>query len=106
MGIPEIHPNDILMAISNFEIIDVRRPEEFNGELGHIEGAKLVTLGPDLFSFLRSAERTKKFVFVCRSGNRSGQATLLSQELGISDSANMLGGMLLWNELNLPVSRD
>ncbi|MBX7232327.1 MAG: rhodanese-like domain-containing protein [Bdellovibrionales bacterium] len=86
-----------------FKIVDVRRPEEFTGELGHIEGAQLVTLGPDLIKFLESADKSQEMVFVCRSGGRSGQATALSCELGFSLTRNMSGGMLRWNELGFSV---
>lgn len=85
--------------------VDVRRPDEYVGELGHIEGARLVTLGPDLMRFLNDFDRSKEIVFICRSGARSGQATALSKDLGFNHTANMVGGMLRWNELGFPVVR-
>lgn len=104
-GVLEVHPSDLKNHLSEFELIDVRRPDEFVGELGHIDGARLVTLGPDLVQHLEKEDKNKKIVFICRSGGRSGQATLHSQSLGFKTVYNMTGGMLLWNELKLPVSR-
>ncbi|MFW7380653.1 MAG: MBL fold metallo-hydrolase [Oligoflexus sp.] len=104
-GVPEVSPAELARHKDQVRIIDVRRPEEFNNELGHIPGAELVTLGEDLSRFLRSSDRTQEIVFVCRSGGRSNQATVESQQLGYKKTVNLVGGMLRWNEENLPVER-
>ncbi len=105
-GIPEVSVHqvqEISLKDSSVRLIDVRRPEEFTGELGHVTGAKLVTLGPEFLEFLKQADKSQKYVFICRSGARSGQATLESQSQGFQFIANMTGGMLKWNEAKLPV---
>jgi rhodanese-related sulfurtransferase len=103
--VPTIHPAEVRGAIGQVSIIDVRNPDEFIGELGHIKTARLVTLGPDLESFLKSEDKTKETVFVCRSGGRSGRATQMARMLGFSNSMNMEGGMLLWNEEGLETEK-
>ncbi len=102
-GVPEVTPEEFKDHSGKITLIDVRRPDEFDGELSHISGAKLVTLGPDLDRFLSSHDRDDEIVFVCRSGARSGQATLQSRAMGFSKSSNLQGGMLLWNERKYPV---
>lgn len=87
------------LHLEGASIIDVRRPDEFNNELGHIKGARLVTLGPDLTAFLESGDKTQEIIFVCRSGARSGQALNESIKLGYKNTRNMTGGMLRWNDL-------
>lgn len=104
-GIPEVLPQNLKDHLKGLRIIDVRRPEEYVGELGHIAGAELITLGPDLIQFLEKNDRSEEIVFVCKSGGRSGQATLLSKNLGYLHTANMIGGMIKWNELKYPVSK-
>lgn len=111
-GIPEISAESFQKNLTdktnpNLIIVDVRRAEEFTGELGHIPGAKLVTLGPELVNFLEENEKTpdQQMVFVCRSGGRSAQATSLAIEFGFTNTANLSGGMLRWNELKFPVER-
>ena len=104
-GIREVAPQDLIEHLSEYKIIDVRKPEEFTGELGHIHGAKLFTLGPDLVNFLEKEDKKSSVVFVCRSGGRSGQATLYSQQMGFENTYNMQGGMIYWNELKLPVEK-
>lgn len=104
-SIREVQPGQVQSHLGKVQLVDVRTPEEFVGELGHIEGAKLVTLGKDLEDFLAKGDRDAEIVFVCRSGGRSGQATKLSQDLGYKKSMNLRGGMTLWNQLQLPIVR-
>lgn len=110
-GIPEVSVEDVYshrgdIKNNRVRLIDVRRPEEYNNELGHIAGAELVTLGPDLTAFLEKGDRAQEIVFVCRSGGRSGTATAESVRLGYKLTANMVGGMLRWNEIKLPVEKN
>lgn len=105
-GIPEIDVAEVQKHATNLKLIDVRRPDEFNGELGHIEGARLITLGPDLEEFLNThTDKNETIIFICRSGARSGNATIVARELGFKSAFNMTGGMIRWNDFSLPVSR-
>ena len=83
--------------------IDVRRPDEFVGPLGHIEGARLVTLETDLEAALPHLPKDQTYIFVCRSGGRSGRATELALQSGFQSVFNMAGGMIAWNEAGYPV---
>jgi glyoxylase-like metal-dependent hydrolase (beta-lactamase superfamily II)/rhodanese-related sulfurtransferase len=110
-GIPEISVEDLLSHMdaakaNKIKLIDVRRPDEYNNELGHIDGTKLITLGPDLTAFLEQGNRADEIVFVCRSGGRSGTATAESIRLGYKFTINMAGGMIRWNEKKQPVVRN
>lgn len=105
-GIPEIDVDEVRRHGINLKLIDVRQPDEFNAELGHIKGATLVTLGPPLQDFLNNHKDKKELiVFICRSGNRSGTATLMARDLGFNETYNMTGGMIRWNEYEYPVER-
>lgn len=92
-------------SVRDYTVIDVRGPDEFVGELGHIKGAQLVTLGIDLHNFFETAAKDKNYLFVCRSGGRSTQATLLAKSKGFTNVTNMAGGMIHWNELALKADR-
>jgi rhodanese-related sulfurtransferase len=105
-GVPEISVSQLHQNVGKVRIVDVRTPEEFNNELGHIKGAELVTLGPELTRFLENGDRSQEIAFVCRSGGRSGHATVESRRLGYNLTANMIGGMIAWNEARLPVERE
>jgi sulfur dioxygenase len=110
-GIPEITVDDLNAHIESakkgkIKLVDVRGPDEFNNELGHIEGAILKTLGPELAKYLKQGDRSEEIVFICRSGGRSGTATSESIQMGYKFTANMVGGMLAWNEKKLPIQRN
>jgi rhodanese-related sulfurtransferase len=98
-GLPEVTCEQLHSALKKVKIVDVRRPDEFVGEYGHIPGAELVTLGPELDVYLKSASKDAAYVFVCRSGARSGNATIQAQNLGFREVYNMQGGMIRWTEL-------
>lgn len=103
-GIPTVTPKDV-MKLKDGILIDVRMPDEYIGELGHIERARLITLGPELENFLKTADKTLPIIFICRSGARSGKATASALALGFENVYNMEGGMLAWNSLSLPISK-
>ncbi len=106
-GIPEIDVDEVHKHGKTLRLVDVRRPDEFNNELGHVAGASLVTLGPDVEELIESVKDPNEvIVFICRSGSRSGTATLMARELGLKNVFNMTGGMIRWNDFQLPVERD
>lgn len=106
-GVPEVIVEDVYNALGQVKLVDVRRSDEFNNELGHIQGSELVTLGLQLTDYLKNYKnKDQEIIFVCRSGKRSEDATLEAQKLGFKTVANMIGGMILWNEKKLPVERN
>ncbi|MGH8009168.1 MAG: MBL fold metallo-hydrolase, partial [Candidatus Binatia bacterium] len=84
-------------------LLDVREPEEFTGELGHIPGSRLVPLKelPARASELE-AYKGKEVVVICRAGVRSATAAAILTGLGFEHVSNLKGGMLDWNEQNQP----
>jgi 3-mercaptopyruvate sulfurtransferase SseA len=66
----------------------LREPGEFDGPLGHIDGAKLIPLG--------ELGQDRPIVAACRAGSRSAQTTVILREAGFGDVANLPGGMLRW----------
>jgi rhodanese-related sulfurtransferase len=104
-GVPEISPEDAKPILNSVILVDVRNQEEYYGELSHIKGSKLVTLGPDLTNYLENSDKQKEILFVCKSGGRSGKAALEALKLGHKSVASLSGGMILWNELKYPVEK-
>lgn len=100
--VKDVDPKELWEKRAQVVIVDVRRPDEFTGELGHIPGAQLMVLDtlPQRISELPA---DKTIVFVCRSGGRSAKATAFAQESGFKNIFNMKGGMLLWNQMSLDV---
>lgn len=98
----EIAPEELAKRVSDVHIIDVRRPDEYTGELGHIAGSRLLVL-QTLPEHIDELPKDEPIVFVCRSGMRSAQATAFAIEHGFQHVYNMKGGMIRWNDLGLPV---
>lgn len=87
-------------------LVDVRTPEEYVGELGHIEGSLLLPPGPKLNNFLATTNKETNIIFICRSGARSESATAMALSLGFENSYNMEGGMIAWNSKGFPTSKE
>ncbi|MEO8059645.1 MAG: MBL fold metallo-hydrolase [Burkholderiales bacterium] len=106
-GIWEIQPAALEERVAShqapdIQIIDVREPQEFTDALGHIRGARLLPLS-ELSTRIGEIDRDRPVVAVCRSGARSAQATLMLQQAGFEDIANLAGGMLRWRAEAMPV---
>ena len=101
-GIWEIQPQSLEEAAHKIQIVDVREPSEFNGPLGHIRGAISIPLG-ELAARTEELARERPVIAVCRSGARSAQATVILQQAGLKDAANLAGGMLRWRADGHPV---
>jgi glyoxylase-like metal-dependent hydrolase (beta-lactamase superfamily II)/rhodanese-related sulfurtransferase len=88
-------------------ILDVREPEEYSGELGHIEGSILIPL-KDLTSREEELKeyKDKHVIAVCRAGVRSTTAAAILTGLGFEQVSNLKGGMLDWNTQKLPVEKN
>ena len=99
-GLPVIDPRWVSEHRDAVNIIDVRTPAEYDGELGHIDGSILIPLD-QLKDRVGEIPTDKPAVMLCRSGTRSGQATVIVRRSGREDVANLAGGMLRWREQDL-----
>jgi rhodanese-related sulfurtransferase len=88
----EIGPQQLGNLPEGTRLIDVRQPEEFDGELGHLSGAELVPLAT-LQTAAQSWDRSKPYLLICRSGGRSSSACGVLHKMGFSDITNLRGGM-------------
>ena len=87
---------------SDVVLIDVRTDGEYNAELGHVAGTILLPV-QQLEARVGELEKykSKTIIAICRSGNRSGKAAEFLSQRGF-DVFNMAGGMIRWNQENLP----
>jgi sulfur dioxygenase len=100
-GLPEISPEWVASHRAEVHVLDVRGATEFDGELGHLEGAQLIPLD-DLRDRVAEVRADKPVVVVCQTGRRSGMGTLILGKAGLTRTANLAGGMVRWRELGLP----
>jgi glyoxylase-like metal-dependent hydrolase (beta-lactamase superfamily II)/rhodanese-related sulfurtransferase len=102
-GLWEIKPAALEERLHTVQVVDVREPAEYQGPLGHIPGAVLLPLG-ELAARQGEVARDRPVVTVCRSGARSAQAAVLLARAGVTDVANLAGGMLRWRGEGYPAA--
>lgn len=73
-------------------LVDVREADEVAE--GIIPGAIHIPLG-EVPTRMGELDKSKPYIFICRSGGRSGRATEFLTDEGY-DVTNMVGGMLAW----------
>jgi glyoxylase-like metal-dependent hydrolase (beta-lactamase superfamily II)/rhodanese-related sulfurtransferase len=100
-GVPEIAPEWLADHLNEVEVVDVRSRAEFEGELGHVKGSKLVPLD-ELRSRMDEISSGRPVVLVCQTGKRSAMAATILRKAGLPRVANLAGGMVRWRQLGLP----
>lgn len=103
-GHRDVSITDARPHLGAVRLIDVRELDEWNGPLGHIAGAELVPLST-LGAAVSGWDRGGTYLFVCRSGARSGRAAAALAQAGFPHVYNLAGGMMGWNDARLPVDR-
>lgn len=85
-----------LNSTQNPQLLDVRTPEEFNGD--HIENAANVNWnGDDFVAKANQYDKSKPIFVYCKVGGRSSQAAAKLAELGFTEVYNLDGGFMKWN---------
>ena len=96
---------DVILALQDdpeFVLLDIRTPTEV--EAGHISGAANIDFySPTFRDDLAALDRDKAYLIYCRSGNRTGQAYNIMDELGFEQVYNMGGGISQWIAGGYPV---
>ena len=86
-----------LDAGETLHLLDVREPSEraeFNIGGVLLPLGKIQTMQTDDID----AWKEEEVIVYCRSGNRSGQASLILETAGFSNVKNLTGGMLAWQD--------
>ncbi len=86
-------------------VVDMRGPDEFEGELGHVEGALNIPFGqlPERMSELDRFE-SGDVALVCKTQVRSAKAAAMLGQAGFSRVAVLRGGMEAWTRQRRPRS--
>ena len=86
---------DMMDAGKDFELIDVREPNEY--EIVAIPGAKLIPKDEILSGrALSQLPQNRPIVLHCKSGARSAEALAAVQAAGFGDAVHVQGGVLAW----------
>jgi len=96
--------DSLIKADTNVIVLDVRSPDEFASETGHLKNAKLIPVD-ELERRIGelNAYKNKTIVTYCRSGRRSAQASDMLSKKGFK-VVNVEGGISAWNQSGLPTA--
>ncbi len=100
----DLNASDVNSLRENPDVVLIDVREQYEYDEGHIPGITLIPLGT-IPNRLDEIPTDKQVVFVCRSGNRSNQATEFLQQQGFDNVHNMLGGMNAWDDAGYDVER-
>jgi len=83
-------------------LVDVREADEY--AYTHVPGAHHIPLSrfPD---GLDELPRDREVLFICHSGVRSALAAAIARRCGLARATNIRGGMLAWEDEDLPIER-
>lgn len=105
-GVQRVSPMDATRLISHEEgvVLDVRGDGEYRE--GHIINALHIPQG-NLKDQVDKLEKYKDrpIIMTCRTGSRSGSAGAVLRKRGFERVYNLAGGILAWENANLPLTR-
>lgn len=96
----EITVEELKKRVENGEhlnVIDVREPAEY---AEYNIGGKLIPLGQIMGMQFEEIEDLKdeELIIHCHSGKRSMQACMVLEQVGFSNTVNVVGGVVAWRE--------
>lgn len=105
-GGPAVSPMQATILINREDalVLDVREQNEFSA--GHIPNARFIPVGQvqkrlgELDKF-----KDKTVIVACHSGNRSATACSILRKSGFEKVFNLTGGIVAWEQANLPVTK-
>lgn len=105
-GITQVNPFEAIRQLNDEQaiVVDVREAKEF-GE-GHLKDAIHIPLS-DLKNRVTELEKykDKSVIAYCRSGQRSYSACKTLKKAGFDAVSNLQGGIMAWQNQNMPVSK-
>ena len=106
LGFKEVKHADAVSLINSEDalMLDVREEKEFSE--GHVVNARNIPMGV-LEGRVADIEeyKTKPVIVYCRTGQRSAKAAAVLKRQGFTSIYKLSGGLLAWQDANLPVNR-
>lgn len=104
-GVLDVTAEEVHQNLGDLFLLDVRRPDELIGELGHIQGSLHIVLD-ELPIRIRELPTDKEIVIVCRSGQRSAHAASFLKDQGYATVYNLQGGMMSWIDSGFAITKE
>lgn len=90
------------LAEKNTLLIDVREAEEVAEKAYKVKNMRNIPLS-NIENRLQEIPRNEPIIIACRTGNKSKKVYDLLKKNGFSNMTNMEGGIVKWQEINLPI---
>jgi sulfur dioxygenase len=100
-GVPEIAPEWVASHRDTVQLLDVRNPTEWTGELCSLQGAQAIPLD-ELRARASEVPKDKPVIVICQTGRRAALGAGILAKAGFKEVANLSGGLVRWRELGLP----
>ncbi len=94
------HLKEKMTSEENLQIVDVRRPGEYNG--GHVPGAINLSLS-ELSKNVHKLDPNRPTAVICQSGYRSNIAASIMRNNGLTYLYNVIGGTSAWRNAGYDV---
>lgn len=105
-GIEQVNPFEAIRQLNDEQavVVDVRETKEY--QEGHLKNALHIPLS-DFKKRLTELDKfkSKSIIAYCRSGQRSFSACKMLKKAGFETVRNLQGGILAWENQNMPVSK-
>lgn len=105
-GIVQVNPFEAIRQLNDEKavVVDVRESKEFTE--GHLKDAVHIPLS-DLKSRIEELNKykDKSVIAYCRSGQRSFSACKMLKKAGFEAVSNLQGGIMAWQNQNMPISK-
>jgi len=105
-GIVQVNPFEAIRQLNDQQavVVDVRDTKEFSE--GHLKDAVHIPLS-DLKNRVTELDKykDKSVIAYCRSGQRSYSACKTLKKAGFDAVSNLQGGIMAWQNQNMPVSK-
>ncbi len=93
-----------VIDLKKVNLVDIRTQAEFLS--GHLKGALHIDwYKRDFKQQIQRLSKDKPIAIYCRSGNRSGKATHLLQDIGFKQIINLARGINDWNQNGFPLEK-
>ena len=95
---------DAVYSEGSVQLVDVRTPKEYKES--HVKGAQNICVTSDDFEEkVKTLDKNKPVYVYCKKGVRSANAAKQLKEMGFTKIYDMNGGMLLWEQNKLEISK-
>lgn len=102
-GVYEVDPQWVYQNKDSVTLLDVRDSDELNQ--ARVGGELHIPLN-ELEQKVMTISTDKPIVAFCRSGRRSALALNILAKAGVTNLANVKGGMIEWQQQGLPLAKD